>query len=104
MTGVYGESLGSQKQRFTFKRGQWHRLRLTVTMQSRPDASDGRIEVWCDGLKRIDVPGVRFVTQESGRNINRLRLESFPGGGGRIPTRDSHLWIDDITWFPGRAP
>jgi hypothetical protein len=101
MSGDYGESLGSERQAFTFKRGQWHEIKLRVTMQSSADQADGRIEVWCDGEKKIDVPGVRFVRNEAGRRIDRVRLESFPGGAGIVPTRDSFLQVDDFRWSGG---
>jgi hypothetical protein len=105
MTGKYGEGLGTGSKRFLFTRGQWHEIRMTITMQTRPDSSDGRIEVWCDGVKKFDLPQVRFVTKEAGRNVNRLRMESFPGGGGLVPTRDSYLRVDDVRWFgPTPAP
>ena len=99
MTGAYGESLGTHRSPFYFKRGEWHQIRLLVTMQSSPTAQDGRIEVWCDGQKKIEVSEVRFVSKEAGRQIDRVRLESFPGGAGIIPTRDSFLQVDDVRWF-----
>ena len=98
MPGKYGDSLGTDRARFTLQRGKWHEIRMRVTMQSSPDAIDGRIEVWQDGELRFDVPGVRFVTMESGRVIDRLRLEMFNGGGGVVPSRDSFLEIDDLRW------
>lgn len=98
MPGKYGDSLGTNKIRFPLERGRWHDIRLRVTMQSSADAADGRIEVWQDGQLRFDVADVRFVTKESGRVIDRLRLEMFNGGGGIVPTRDSFLEIDDLRW------
>lgn len=98
MPGKYGDSLGTDKTRFALRRGQWHEIRMRVTMQSSPEIDDGRIEVWQDGEVRFDVSGVRFVTRESGRVIDRLRLEMFNGGGGVVPSRDSFLKIDDLRW------
>jgi hypothetical protein len=103
MQGAYGESLGTHRTPFFFKRGEWHDIKLRVTMQSVAAASDGRIEVWCDGEKKIDVANVRYVTKESGRQIDRVRLESFPGGAGIVPTRDSHLQVDDFRWSADSA-
>lgn len=98
MTGTYGESLGTHRTPFYFKRGEWHDIKLRVTMQSAADNGDGRIEVWCDGEKKIDVSHFRFVRKESGRQIDLVRLESFPGGAGIVPTRDSFLEVDDFQW------
>jgi hypothetical protein len=98
MPATYGVSLGTDKNRFSLKRGQWHTIRLTVTMQSSVDRKDGRIEAWCDGRKVIDIPDVRFVNREPGRQIDTLRFELFPGGGGNTPTRDNVVDVDDIEW------
>ena len=98
MPGKYGDSLGTSAQRYAIKRGEWSTLRLKVTMQSSADAEDGKIEVWQDGQKRFDVTGVKFVSDESGRQIDRLRMEVFAGGGGEFPTADQDVMIDDIQW------
>jgi len=96
MPGKYGDPHGAG--RFAVPRGVWHNVRLRVTMQSAADRADGRVEVWLNDVKQLDVPGLRFVTQESGRQIDRVRLELFPGGGGITPTRDHVIQIDDFGW------
>lgn len=96
MPGKYGHPHGAG--RFTVPRGIWHTYRLRVTMQSAPDRADGRVEVWLNDAKQLDVPGLRFVREESGRQIDRVRLELFPGGGGVTPTRDHVIQIDDFGW------
>ncbi len=96
MDGKYGNGLGAGS--FLLTRGAWHDLRLRVTIQSAPEASDGRIEVWCDGEKKIDKDGVRFVREEAGRRIDRVRLEIFPGGGGDFPATDHVIELQDIAW------
>jgi hypothetical protein len=98
MKGTYGEPLSSRNQRFAMKRGEWHEIRLRATAQSDVSKPDGRIEVWCNGQKTIDVNDIPMVREESGRNVNMLRFEIFPGGGGATPTRDSYLYIDDVSW------
>lgn len=96
MDGKYGNGLGVGS--FLLTRGAWHDLRLRVTMQSTPEASDGRIEVWCDGPKRIEKSGVQFVRKEEGRCIDRVRLELFPGGGGDFPAKNYLIELRDIAW------
>lgn len=96
MDGKYGSGLGAGS--FLLERGTWHDLRLRVAMQSAPAASDGRIEVWCDGEKKIDKEGVRFIREEAGRRIDRVRLEFFPGGGGDFPAKDHVVELQDIAW------
>jgi len=101
MDGKYGHGLGAGS--FLLRRGTWHDLRLRVTMQSAPDAADGRIEVWCDGDKKVEKDGVRFVREEAGRRIDRVRLEIFPGGGGEFPAKDHVIELGDIAWGTGDA-
>lgn len=96
MTNKYGGPVGATP--FALRRGEWHAIKLRVTMQSAADRADGRIEAWRDGEKTIDVQDLQFVTQERGRQIDRLRLEVFPGGGGAFPSRDTFVEFDDIAW------
>jgi hypothetical protein len=100
MKGTYGNNTGGQK--YTFKKGDWNTIRLTVTMQSSETSKDGRIEVWCNNEKKIDVKELRFVRLESANWITRLAFESFPGGGGAIPAYDNYLYVDDLQWFKGQ--
>ena len=74
---------------------------MTVTMQSSAKAADGRVEVWCNGEKKIDVGNLPFVYVDSARKITRLSFESFPGGGGTIPSDDNFLYVDDFQWAEG---
>ena len=99
MDGKYGHGLGAGN--FLLRRGTWHDLRMRVTMQSAPSAADGRIEVWCDGERRIDKAGVQFVRNEAGRRIDRVRLEIFPGGGGDFPSKDHVIELADVAWGTG---
>jgi hypothetical protein len=38
------------------------------------------------------------VTKDEGRNVNRVRIEMFPGGGGIFPNKDHLIEIDDVAW------
>ena len=100
MKGTYGNNTGEQK--YSFKKGEWNTIRLTVTMQSAETSKDGRIEVWCNGKKKIDVKELKFVRFESANWITRLAFESFPGGGGAIPAYDNYLYVDDLQWYKGK--
>ena len=94
MTGDYGNNPGNQH--FSFAKGKWNTIKMIVTMQTAANVKDGRIEIWCNGEKKIDVGNLPFVKTESGRKITKLSFESFPGGGGIFPTCDNYLYIDDL--------
>jgi hypothetical protein len=96
MTGRYGDSLKAGS--YHLQRGQWHSIRLRATSQSTPEASDGRIEVWCDGKKKIDASGLRLAAKQAGLAVNRVRAELFPGGGGAFPDKDYVVEVDDFGW------
>jgi hypothetical protein len=99
MKGKYGESLGSEKQKIMLRKGRWHDIRLKVTMQSSPDKADGMIEVWEGGKRRIRMDNIRFARTQSGCQVDQLALEAFCGGAGIVPTRDNHVYYDDIRWW-----
>lgn len=97
MDGKYGNNPGKQK--YNFKRGEWHTILLTVSLESTYEAKDGCIEVYCDGTKVIDVKGMAFVRLDEHRFITGISLESFPGGGGTFPTYDNYLYVDYMKWW-----
>ena len=96
MSGDYGNNPGGQN--FSMDRGVWNTIKMTVTMQSSGATNDGRIEVWCNGEKKIDVKNIRFVRDEAATMITRLAFESFPGGGGAVPLYDNYVYVDDLQW------
>ena len=96
MKGKYGDNPGNQK--FYFKKGEWNNIKMTVTMQSSSNVADGKIEVWCNGTKKIQVDAMLFVRDEMSRNITKLAFESFPGGGGAVPLYNNYLYVDDVKW------
>lgn len=83
---------------FEVLRGVWHHYRVRVTMPSADDIADGRVRVWLDDELKIDVADILFASRPSGRQIDRVRLELFPGGGGLVPTRSHLIEIDDFSW------
>ena len=70
MTGKYGNNPGNQH--FSFPRGKWNTIKMLVCMQSDVSLSDGKITVWCNGDKKIEVNNLRFVREESARKISKL--------------------------------
>ncbi len=96
MPGKYGDPLGAEK--FLVPRGVWHDIRFRVVPQTTAADADGKIEVWCDGERKISRENIRFVHVEEARKINRVRLELFPGGGGIFPAKDLKVDLSDLSW------
>lgn len=97
MLGRYGNNPGGQS--YTMPKGVWNNIKMTVTLESAYGACDGRVEIWCNGKKGLDVQGMNFVRKDEGRKITKLSLEAFPGGGGIVPTFDNTLFVDDFKWY-----
>jgi hypothetical protein len=91
MVGDYGNNPGDQK--FYFNKGEWNKIRMTVSL------NEGRIEVWCNNIKHIDVKDIAFVKVEDCRFIKKLSFESFPGGGGITPQKDNFVYVNNFEWF-----
>ena len=98
MRGKYGDDLGSSQYQLHLKRGKWHTIALRATMQSSVNSSDGQIEAWQDGVRKIYVKDFQFVTKPRGAVIDQLLLEAFCGGYGKIPDSDNFVYFDDISW------
>jgi hypothetical protein len=96
MKAKYGDPLGAEK--FLIPRTSWHAIRFVVTPQTSPKTADGKIEVWCDGERKIYQDGIRFARSVDAVGVNRVRLELFPGGGGDFPTRDLKVDIAELAW------
>jgi beta-glucosidase len=97
MQGKYGDNPGKQK--FYFKKGEWNTIRMTVTMQSSSNVADGKIEILCNGIKKIQVDSMLFVREETASRITKLSFESFPGGGGAVPLYNNYVYVDDVQWY-----
>ena len=78
--------------------GRWHEIIIHVDAGT-PGMYDGSQELWIDGVKKIEVTGMRW------RDTDDLRLNEFaivdymPG-----PPQTQHIWFDDVwvgTGFPG---
>ncbi len=101
MPAKYGDGLKGGS--FLLPRNEWVAIRIRVTMPTTLGEATGRIQVWRDNQPEIDVKNLRFVTKESGRHVDTLRMELFPGGGGEFPDKDYEIQISDVSWKPVEA-
>jgi hypothetical protein len=63
-----------------FKPGVWHTIKQRVTV-NHSDNSDGRIEVWFDEAKVLDVTSLRLQVDDQAP-VNRFYFSTFFGGSG----------------------
>jgi hypothetical protein len=87
---VYGTSIGRGS--WQFKTGIWHHLEQVLTLND-PQTTDGRIQVFVDGVKVIDQKGLTF------RSIADLKIEglffsTFFGGSDSSWATPNDVYID----------
>lgn len=78
----------------TITRGRWHRWECLFT-NNTPGNTDGRVEVWQDGVKVIDMGGYQFVNTGSHRWANVTIDPTYGGTGGTVPDLQ-FVWIDNL--------
>ncbi len=98
MPAKYGDGLKGGS--FLLPRDEWVTIRIRVTLPETLGQPTGRIQVWRNEEPEIDVNTLRLVTQESARQVDTLRFELFPGGGGDFPDKDYEIRVKDISWRP----
>ncbi len=98
--GYYGEDWDCN---FTFETGKWYTLKQQVTVNSGNNA-DGRVEVWVDGVKKLDKGGIRLMTNNN--TVDEVSLDTFMGGNDAAwsPDRTQYLRIDDVKVVKGGNP
>ncbi|MEJ7812126.1 MAG: Ig-like domain-containing protein [Gemmatimonadaceae bacterium] len=80
-------------------RGAWHNAEYVFGLSSSPNARDGVVRMWLDGVKYIDRNDYPF----SGNNaVSEVRFATIWGGGGHAPlTINQYLDFDHI-YLSGR--
>ena len=80
-----------------FQAGTWYTLKQKVTVNTGSN-KDGRVEVWVDGVKKLDKTNVRLMTNNN--SVNVVFFDTFMGGGNSdfawSPTKTQYLRIDDV--------
>ncbi len=78
--------------------GQWHEIIIHVDAGT-PGQHDGSQALWIDGVKKIEVNGMRW------RDTDELRLNEFAIVDYMpAPPQTQHIWFDNVwvgTAFPG---
>ncbi|HEX7937708.1 MAG TPA: hypothetical protein VF483_01880, partial [Gemmatimonadaceae bacterium] len=77
--------------------GQWHRLEWLVQYSS-PNAADGIVRWWLDGVLVGDYDNIRFPPAR----LDNFKLSPTWGGVGGAKTQTDYYWYDHV--FIARAP
>jgi hypothetical protein len=86
----YGTSIGEGS--WQFKTGIWHHLEQIVTLNN-PDKTDGRIQVFVDGVEAIDREGLTFRTTAD-LKIEGILFSTFFGGSDSSWATPNDVYID----------
>ena len=76
--------------------GKWYPFRQRIKLNT-PDGRDGRIQVWLDGKRMLDLKGLRLRIGEQGY-IDSFYFSTFHGGQTPewAPRTNSFARFDDI--------
>jgi hypothetical protein len=85
-------------------RGQWHKIEVILRCNSAPNAPDGSMDLWVDGVHTTSVRSVNFTKksdQSRPCSINVLNWNPTYGGGGASPGADLFQRFDRV-YISGR--
>lgn len=76
--------------------GRWYRITQLVKMNT-PGRDNGRIKVWVDGDRVLDIRDLEFRTNEQ-LGIDAFYFSTFFGGGDATwaPSKDEVIYFDDF--------
>lgn len=82
---------------FQLKKGTWYRITLSITMNSPPEASNGKAELYIDGVSRSLVTGLQW-RKDGKANIDTFGLSTFYGGSDAkwSPSKTTHAKYDNF--------
>lgn len=100
MLGRYGDTAVATG--FTFQPGQYHLIKMRVSLNHPASANNGSMSVWVDGKLAVQHEALRFrdrVTPAS--NIQRLLFSTFHGGSSPewAPRNDDGSYKTDCAFF-----
>jgi len=96
----YGRNTGQQEPKIPLTAGVWHEVVFHVKLNTGPLFNDGSQALWINGVKKIDVQGLRWRTTNT-LKLNRIRFDNWMPDGALSPTEIQHVWVDDlIVWRP----
>lgn len=85
-------------------RGQWHKIEVILRCNSAPNAPDGSMDLWVDGVHTTSVQSVNFTKKSDPSrpcSINVLNWNPTYGGGGASPGADLFQRFDRV-YISGR--
>merc|ERR1712032_969530 len=82
---------------FLLQKGVWYHLILSVTMNSPPDARNGRAELFINGQSTVVANELQWRAV-NGATIEHFKLSTFYGGSSKswAPTRTTHIQYDNF--------
>jgi len=82
---------------FRVEKGVWYNLKLSVTMNNPPHKSNGRAELFINGVSRAVADGLQWRKVGSAK-IDRFGLSTFYGGASKVwaPSTTTHIEYDNF--------
>jgi hypothetical protein len=86
----------------TLNRGQWYELEFLITANT-PGIRNGRLEIWKNGLKVMDVRNFGPVHEGEGPGLRAFSWVPIWGGQGDTVEEDMYIWLDHV-YLSGKSP
>merc|ERR1719446_849091 len=82
---------------FHLKTGVWYNIKLSVTMNNPVTESNGKAELFVDGVSRAIATGLQW-RKDAKANIDTFGLSTFYGGSNPSwsPTKTTHAQFDNF--------
>ena len=82
---------------FTFKKGLWYTVSLSVILNSAVGSSDGAASLYIDGEKIIEINSLK-LTGNMNSKIDYFMYNSFYGGNDQSwsPTKETFIYFDNF--------
>ena len=93
----------SYKSNFKLRRGTWYRVDLQVRMNTGRNIADGRVRLYIDGKKLIEVNDL-ILTGDESVQIDKMLFSTFYGGSDSTwsPSKTTYVYYDNFTVHGGQ--
>lgn len=89
---------------FTIPTGEWFNVKIRLTVNSLPEASDGQFQVWINEELEFDRRGIQWQSADKQPVVDQVLYSSFHGGNTDqwSPENVTHAQVKDVCVYKKR--